>query len=74
MYPLPTSDVLNVNSPSSPITNIELFDMNGISVLNLTKSATHQISISLETLIEGVYTLKVRTEGGNIINKRVFKL
>ncbi len=74
VYPLPTSDVLNVNSPSSPITNIELFDMNGISVLNLTKSATHQISISLETLIEGVYTLKVRTEGGNIINKRVFKL
>lgn len=69
VYPNPVKDILNLKlSNNSAIKNIQLFDFSGKLVLN-----TSQNKISVKNLKTGIYLLKIITDEGNIIYKKIMK-
>lgn len=60
IYPNPTTNILNIQS-SQNINQITVFDMAGRQVMNINGNSKH---INIENLSNGIYTLRVITEGG----------
>jgi hypothetical protein len=71
VYPNPANDVVNIsNTTSAIISNIEMTDLNGRVVKNVTLNATEgQINIS--DLSTGVYMMNVTSDQGSSIKKVV---
>ena len=71
VYPNPANDVVNIsNSTSAIISNVEMTDLNGRVVKNVTLNATEgQINIS--DLSTGVYMMNVTSDQGSSIKKVV---
>ena len=68
VYPNPSSDVININTPSSvEIISTELYDVLGNVVL---RGATNQLNVS--SLSTGMYLLNITTNQGSI-SKKVFR-
>lgn len=65
IYPNPTTDKINI-SCNEPISNIEVLDIAGRTVMT-----TNSNVISTNALPEGVYMLRVVTEGGVAVQKFV---
>ncbi|QBJ88478.1 T9SS C-terminal target domain-containing protein [Chryseobacterium gleum] len=74
IYPNPVvSEVNLMSTKDNEIKDIEIYDVSGILVLNKKQANTPQISLDLNSLINGVYLLKVKTEKGMIIKKIIKK-
>lgn len=69
VYPNPVSNVLNVSSVSIAIERIEIFNQLGQLVLG----NSHQESIDISRLSQGVYFCKIKGENGNFERKRIVK-
>jgi hypothetical protein len=69
VYPNPANDVVNIsNSTSAIISNVEMTDLNGRVVKNITLNATEgQINIS--DLSTGVYMMNVSSDQGTSTKK-----
>jgi hypothetical protein len=68
VYPNPTSDVINIVSPNA-VKRIEIFNLQG-QLVKLIERAEAQVSV--ETLPQGAYVLKVTTDKGTV-SKRIVK-
>ena len=62
VYPNPTSTSINITNVNNPY--VDIFDNSGKLVLNSTNNF-----INLESLNDGIYTVKVKTENSIIIKK-----
>ncbi|GAB5554811.1 MAG: hypothetical protein Sapg2KO_44020 [Saprospiraceae bacterium] len=72
VYPVPTSDVLQVQLPQAlKVQRLELFDLNGRQLLQVVPSGV-QHTLDLSALSSGIYNLKVIAESGVLI-KRISK-
>lgn len=71
VYPNPAVDQLTVESKSSNIEKIALYDLKG-SLLYSESSNTNRVNLSVSTLQPGVYILKVKTTEGTV-TKRIMK-
>ena len=69
VYPNPVSDVLNVSSVSTAIERIEIFNQLGQLVLG----NSHQESIDISRLRQGVYFCKIKGENGSFGRKKIVK-
>lgn len=68
VYPNPTSDVLNIQTPSSvDVTSVVLFDILGKKV----NADYNNSAINMTSLSQGVYILKVETSAGTLTQKVV---
>ena len=68
VYPNPTTDVLNLNIPSSiEVTNVAMYDVLGKNVGAVYSNGT----INTSSFAQGVYTLKVETTSGTLTQKVV---
>jgi hypothetical protein len=68
VYPNPAKDVVNVSIQNVSIHKIEVYNLLGKKVLTSTKS-----KINVENLAKGVYLLKVQSEDGGFVTKRITK-
>ncbi|MFQ3181391.1 MAG: hypothetical protein ACI9Z4_000985 [Polaribacter sp.] len=68
VYPNPAINVLNVSIQNVSIYKIEVYNLLGKKVLTSTKS-----KINVENLPKGVYLLKVQSEDGGLLTKRMIK-
>ncbi|RMA57760.1 T9SS type A sorting domain-containing protein [Ulvibacter antarcticus] len=72
VFPNPAQNVLNIVSPNTVLTGIEIFDLRGRSVktVAITSEATQRIDIS--NLQSALYLVKISSENGSI-TKRIVK-
>lgn len=69
IYPNPATDMININSTSN-VQRVEIFNMQG----QMVKAESGDVnSISLKSLANGVYTLKLTTDNGTSMHKIVKK-
>jgi hypothetical protein len=71
IYPNPTTEVLNIEFENDG--NYSLFSIDGKQVLQNGKLQNELTSIDISDLRTGMYLLRVVTDGGNVITKRVIK-
>ena len=68
LYPNPAHGVLNISSTNS-ITKIEVYDMQGRNVA----SNNNASNVNVESLVKGVYIVKVMQENGSVVAKQFIK-
>ena len=68
LYPNPAHEVLNISSTNS-ITRIEVYDMQGRNVA----SNYNASNVNVESLVKGVYIVKVMQENGSVVAKQFIK-
>jgi hypothetical protein len=68
LYPNPAHVVLNISSTNS-ITKIEVYDMQGRNVA----SNNNASNVNVESLVKGVYIVKVMQENGSVVAKQFIK-
>ena len=68
LYPNPAHEVLNISSTNS-ITKIEVYDMQGRNVA----SNNNASNVNVESLVKGVYIVKVMQENGSVVAKQFIK-
>ena len=71
IYPNPTSNLLHIEANQTDISRIEIFDIQGKQVMQV--SATNLSEIDVSQLTNGMYFLKVRTSEGELTKKFVKK-
>lgn len=70
VFPNPTTSYVSVNSGTSTIENIMIFDLNGKMIETLTSFDAENIAvIDLSSYSEGIYLINVRTNEGSYIQK-----
>jgi hypothetical protein len=73
VYPNPANDVVNIsNSTSAIISNVEMTDLNGRVVKNITLNATEG-QINFSDLSTGVYMMNVSSDQGTSTKKIIKK-
>lgn len=70
VFPNPVADVLNVNC-SSPVRKISLFDPLGQLVYSLSGKDSYEVNVS--HLPSNFYLLRVETEDGNVLTRKIIK-
>lgn len=74
VYPNPAVSVINVVSDDAPIVGYSVVDVNGRLVFDeTTDNNTNELVLSLESISEGSYVLKVITTKGNVYKSFVKK-
>ena len=70
LFPNPTNDNVTLSLPSleSKIT-VKIFDCNGKLVLIQNENKTQEISVNVQSLQSGFYTIKIETEKNNFFKK-----
>lgn len=63
IYPNPSKDIWYINNGSSSIESINLFDVTGKEVLNLTPNK-NEVEIDASNLKSGIYISKIKTPNG----------
>ena len=71
VYPIPTTRLLNIEL-SKGIETIELLnEMGSVIILEVLPPAVNRTQLDLHTLPRGLYTLKIKTTGGEYATKRI---
>jgi len=78
IYPNPVKDELRIKSEELRISNVEILDITGKTILTLhssflTPHSSFLIPIDVSTLPQGIYLIKIYTENGVIIEKFIKK-
>jgi len=68
LHPNPATDILNISIQNGLIFKIDVYNLLGKKMFTSTKT-----KINLESLVKGVYLLKIRSEDGGFITKKLVK-
>lgn len=71
IFPNPTNDVININS-SSEVSSIQVYNMQGQKVQELSPMNKKQLQLSLEGAI-GIYFIQVQLKNGDVKTSKVVK-
>ncbi|HLA55138.1 MAG TPA: choice-of-anchor J domain-containing protein [Flavobacterium sp.] len=64
MYPNPASNVINLSSSTTAINAVQLTDINGRTIKNITLNGVSETQINISDLNTGMYFLKIKSELG----------
>jgi hypothetical protein len=73
IYPNPVSDILHISNADG-IKNIDLFDITGEKILQLSGINQNDFQIDCSSLKNGCYLLQSKTMAGNILTGKILKL
>lgn len=68
VYPNPTTSIVTIDDSNFSIKNVELYSVIGKKVIS-----TSVNKLNLQSLVNGVYLMRVETESGKFATKRVIK-
>ena len=71
VYPNPANDRVTISSTKSALDKVEMTDLNGRVVKNLTLGGVSNSEISITDLAAGIYLLKINSENGTITKKLI---
>ncbi len=70
IYPNPASNVINVDVYGLNITNVQIVDIQG-RVMKAVDGPAALVSVPLDEMASGMYFVRVRTEQGQVLTKRM---
>jgi hypothetical protein len=73
IYPNPTTGELRVTSYELQVTNIEIFDIYGRSLLSHTAHRTPHTTLNVSHFPAGIYTMQIKTDSGQMVAKKFIK-
>ena len=68
VYPNPTNSIIYIDDSAFSLKNVEIYNIIGKKILTLKEN-----KINVESLVNGVYLLKVQLENGDFATKRIIK-
>jgi len=71
IYPNPTSNLLHIETKQTDVTAVEIFDLQGKSVKQV--SLVNETNINVSDLANGMYFIKIATANGQVTRKFVKK-
>lgn len=71
LFPNPVKDILTINLANQSFNSYKIYNLTGQIVLNYTQNNQNQINVS--TLENGIYFIKITTDNGKSITKKVIK-
>jgi hypothetical protein len=69
VYPNPTSSLINVDGGELKLKNVVVYNLLGKKVMTSTKS-----ELNLQSLVKGLYLLKVQVENGGVVTMKIVKM
>lgn len=72
IYPNPTNKFVEIKSKNAQIQNIEIYDIYGKKLNNITTNKAKQsnkLKLDISSLQKGIYFIKIQTTQGNIVKK-----
>ncbi|MFK5983202.1 MAG: choice-of-anchor B family protein [Flavobacteriaceae bacterium] len=72
VYPNPTQDIINIDSPQSLIKSIDIYDLSGRKILSKLNVNKNSLELNFSSFKTTIYFVKIQTEFGTI-TKRVIK-
>jgi hypothetical protein len=72
VYPNPVADAVTVSS-SQAITGLNLYNLQGQQILQLSPAGVKTVDVSVVALPAGVYFLRVTDEAGNVSTQKIIK-
>ncbi len=72
IYPNPTQNILNIISPLTEITDVEVFDVRGriVNIIEFNDQGNYQVDVT--NLESAMYFIKIKTNNG-MVTKRIIK-
>lgn len=71
LQPNPVLDVVDIKSPNSPITGVNIFDVRGVRIMRKLDENLQQLNIS--NLPQGIYFMALQNAKGNVFTKKIIK-
>ena len=68
VHPNPATDILNISIQNGSIFKINIYNLLGKKIFTSTEN-----TINVENLAKGVYLLKIQSENGGVITKKLIK-
>jgi len=73
IYPNPTTDLVNISLEENRLLNeVQIYDLNGRYIQNYLFNNTNQATLNVADLAQGVYYLKIKSEG-LFVSKKLIK-
>ena len=66
IYPNPATDYIYINSSEAPLSKVEIIDIAGTNVKNISLSGNSKTSINVSNLVKGIYFIKAYTTDNKI--------
>jgi ELWxxDGT repeat protein len=73
VFPNPASDLVSIKFEAMAANRVEIYTINGLYLFEKTLSPYSTNSISVGQLPQGLYILKLRTQNGKVITKKIVK-
>ena len=73
IYPNPATDVVNISTGAEPISNVDVIDMAGSTVMSVNGAGATELNINTQTLSMGIYIFRVYTNAGVQTTKVVIR-
>ncbi len=74
VFPNPASGLINLNTPSSSITNVELFDVSGNLVMSHTAAAyKNSTQLDISILPQGMYFIEITNQQKEKVRSKILK-
>jgi len=73
LYPNPVNDKLNIQSPNSKISRINIFSIDGKKVLEIDEIDSNKIEFDVSYLNKGIYLIQLLNNDGGSNTKRLIK-
>lgn len=67
VFPRPASNTLNISYTSDLVDRVELYDINGVLVKNLASPSSRSLTVAINDLAVGSYSLVFRSKGQHIL-------
>jgi len=71
VFPNPTSDILNIDFGSKKSGDIEIFNLSGVSIKNISIGYRNMNSISLKEISRGLFILSVNLNDGQNLRMKL---
>lgn len=73
VFPNPFTDIITIQTSTIQLKNIEIYNVLGARVMNITRNISNQTSIDTSNLNSGVYLLRATDIKNNITTKKLIK-
>ena len=73
VYPNPASELLYIDNSNKNIESVEIFDLTGKSVYHEKRINTNVLTLDVSKFSAGIYSLKVKAEGYELLEKLIVK-
>lgn len=71
LYPNPAQDFITISNLNGIISTVNIFEISGKRIFNMTENLTTEINISTSEFAKGMYLVEIITEDNHKINKKL---